>query len=276
MKAVCFISSYAPDFPWLEVCLRTLRHYAKGFMPPIVCVDSEDLEACRVLVSENHPEARVVIKNARPGQGFMRAQVAMMQADIYSPDADVIFFLGSDCLAVSEFRPEPYCTHDGRPAVLMSPYSDLEVAHPGSLKWRPGTTRVLGIEPRYEFMRRLPSVYPKAVFRAMRMHVERRHGMPFDDYIHLGDLANQDTSEANILGAYAYQFMPATCEWVNIGEHGVNNEPTPGWPNAIVQLHSWSGFQKPTDRRSEINGVSVFGRTPADIIAQVYADMGAK
>lgn len=270
MKNQVLICSYHRDFEWLAYCLETLSRFSTpNWLAPVICVDDKDALMAVKIVELWCPEATVRVREGRLGQGMMRAQIAMMRADQVCPKADNIFFLGSDCIACDTFAPEPYLTPDGRPAVLYSLYSNLTGANSNAIPWRQGVNRVLGFNPDSEYMRRLPSVFPRSIFAPMRAHVEKHHGKPFDDYIHDGQGQRGDTSEANILGAYAHRFMPETCEWVNVEEVGRTGQLVNGWPSVIGQFWSLGGLDRPTNSCWEVQGKSVVGRTPRDIIKQV-------
>lgn len=270
MKAQVLICSYEKDFEWLGYCLESLNRFSQGFLPPVVCVESHETRKADDIIDRCCPSAVLEVRDGRPGQGVLRAQIAMMRADQLCPDADVIFFLGSDCLALDTFRPEPYLDATGRPAVLLSKYENLG---PGSnaIPWRAGVARVLGFWPDAEYMRRLPSVFPRSIFSPFRAYVQKVHGKPFDDYIHDGHGQNRDTSEANLLGAYAHVFMPDFCAWVDVEEVGRTGQLVNGWPSVIGQFWSQGGLDRPTNACWEVKGKSVEGRMPRDIIQQVLS-----
>lgn len=266
MKHQALICSYPKDWEWLGHCLASLNKFAFYELPPVVCVDTQDAPAARSILDRVYPEATLWLYDGRPGQGFMRAQIAMMRADQGCPQADIIHFLGSDCIATHPFNPAMYADEEGKPYVLYTHH----VVLPG-LAWKGGTERVLGIaNVEYEFMRRLPTVLPAKIFAPMRAHVEKHHGMEFDAYIHAGNEARRDTSEANILGAYAYYFMPDMCHWLNTqGEY----DPAKHL-NAIGQHWSHGGLDRPSDAAYLFTGTGgvqkcAYGRTPRSLIDEI-------
>lgn len=276
------VCSYAKDFPWLPHLLTSLRIHGSGFLPPVVCVDPSDEREAWHITARTYPAARIAVTPGRKQQGFMRAQIAMMRADEHCPEADVIYFLGSDCVAYRSFTPAAYCGHDGRPAVLFSSYLAMDLVHPNVIPWRKGVERVIGVYPANEYMRRLPSIFPREIFAAMRAHVEKRYQMPFDDYIYAADWQQamkaqpRDTSEANILGAYAHRFMPDSCHWVDIATAGMYGTQVVGWPSAILQMWSHGGLDHPADacvdyefRGEKRNSVR---QTPRQIIGDILYD----
>lgn len=279
-KHQMIICSYENDFQWLIHCAASLRRFAIGFLHPVICTDGADAKAARAILDQSYPEATVVVKEAKnPKQGFMRAQVAMMKADLICPEADIIHFVGSDCLALRPFGPEMYCAPDGKPAVLYSSYLSMNLVHPDTVPWRKGVERILGVRPDNEFMRRIPTILPREIFAPMRAHVEKKQGMEFEDYIYKADWSQavmkqvRDTSEANILGAYAYHFMPETCHWVDIATAGLYGSQVVGWPSAIGQFWSHGGLDHPADAcfEYEVRGEkrNSVGKTPRKVINEL-------
>ena len=116
MKHQIFIASYAKDSEWLIYCLASLRKFAQGFLPPVVCVSQADFDEFAEFCPHFHPKVKVVVKD---GTGFMRAQIAMMEADLFCPEAEVIYLMGSDCIALRTFGSDIYCPR-GKPVVLMN------------------------------------------------------------------------------------------------------------------------------------------------------------
>ncbi len=265
MKHQAFIASYSRDFEWLEHCLFSLKKFGVGWLHPVVCVSSEDKAGAEYIAKYNYPEAIIVVKNGRPAQGFMRAQLGMMQADLYCPDADVIYFLGSDCIMFQECRPEQYCDDLGRPAVLYTPRDVLEREKSPAMPWLVGTDAVLMFSTPAEFMRRLPSVYPRSIFAPMRNYVAEAHAMPFEEFIYQHDGINKNVSEANILGSYAFRCTPDTCHWVN-----TETDDLKPWTTGILQMWSHGGLDRPMDADVTLpDGTRTLGQRPRDVIAKV-------
>lgn len=192
----------------------------------------------------------------------MRAQLGMMEADLLVPDADVIYLVGSDCVFFADFGPDLYC-RDGKPVVLMNSWEALSTANSPCMPWKRGTDRVLGFETPYEYMRRLPSVYPRSIFYPMRQRVALIHSKPFDEYIIEGNKARRDTSEANILGAFGWAKMRETCHWLDVDNvEWVDGNPK-GYPSVMLQNWSHGGLDRPSDACVRLpDGTESFGKTP--------------
>jgi hypothetical protein len=241
------ICSYPKDYQFLIHCLGSLKKFSSGFLPPVVCVDTADEASARSICDQSYPEAIVRVKAGRPGRGWMRAQCAMMECDLLCPDADFIFLLGSDCLITAPWTPDLYFTPEGLPAMLFTTYEAMGRAGADAIKWRQCTKYLLGLNTPAEWMRRLPLIYPKAMFAPFRDHLSKRHGMAFEDLIHDYDARFGDMSESNLMGAWAWEYGHDYFHWVDIGECGMNGSQVNGWPNPLLQLWSHGGLDRPTE-----------------------------
>lgn len=232
-------------------------------MPPVVCVNREDEDQFQEIVDRNYPEARVVVLD---GTGVARAQVAMLRVDEMCPGADYLWLMGSDCLVASEFTPEPYFENE-KPVMLYNTYEHLLKYHPAVMAWKTGTERILQMETPYECMRRVPSLATPEMYLRVRKHVEMAHGKPFDEFIISNHLKHNDTSETNILGGYAWQYMRDTFTWVNMDV--AYQESMDKYPNAVLQFWSHGGLDRPCDQRYTYSGGSTFGKTPRAIFREI-------
>lgn len=258
------IASYEKDFPFLEHCLWSLKRFSDGFLPPVISVSSPDYEAARRLVQATFPQAQVKIRDGHPQHGFMRAQLSMLEGDRLC-EGDYVWLVGSDCFVHRALRPEDYFLN-GKPVMLYNTYALLEQQGCGSLCWRSGTARVLGVSPEREYMRRLPLIYPRELFTGLRWYVETMNGECFDAVIYRGWEKHRDISESNLLGAFAWHFRHAEYEWVNID--GVEEWPK-RWPNAMLQFWSHGGLDYKSDRHDEYLCGDTFGKPFSEVISDV-------
>lgn len=275
MTSQFLIASYSKDFVWLEPCLKALKKFMRDFLPPVVCVETKDAPECRRIAARTFPETLVKIKDGREGQGFMRAQCAMMNGDVLCPRADFIFLLGSDCLATRPFGPEVCLGKSGKPILWIKDYASMIAeGHPAQC-WQERTTRVLGFEPKYEYMQRLPLAYPRGLFAPTRAYVSGVHGMPFEDYIYTADAEKPTASESNILGAYAHHFSPQMFEWLDVSTVEQDEKhPVGKWDNPILQMWSHGGLDKAIDAPAwyeYLPGKNAYGKLPRDVIKEVLS-----
>ncbi len=263
MKAQCLIASYAKDAVWLEVCLRSLKKFSVGFMPPVVAVSQIDYAQFREIADRVFPEAIISVFD---GHGFMRAQAAMCSGDILCPDAEYVFLLGSDCMMVDTFSPEPFF-RNGKPVMLYNTYQHLLKHAPGVKPWKIGTERVLGFTVPAEHMRRLPLVYPVELYPLVRAHIEELHKMPFIDYLYASDKSHGGNSESNILGSWAYKFRPDMYEWICLDDR--YDSEMKNHPNPIHQHWSHGGIDRKCDRDMKYFGGSTLGKTPRNLFKEI-------
>jgi hypothetical protein len=266
------IVSYQPDFYWLAHCLASLRKFSVGFLPPVVCVPDWNETECRKITHHTYPEARVVTRSFLPGHEKARSQIAFMMADLYCPDAQFIFKIDSDCIATAEFRPDPYFSA-GKPVMWYASYDALYAAWPGPgssphRKWQTGTERILGFAAYNEYTCRVPYVYPREVFPALRGRVEDVHRKSFVSCLTDFDAAHHDVSDCNLLGAYAHRLMPDVHEWVDTSE-GRRAIADREWKNCIGWFWSWGGLDAVGCPNSYIPGRDLTNRTPRQIIKEI-------
>lgn len=266
------IASYKKDFPWLAVNLRSLYRHMKGFLPPVISVSYEDSADARAIAAREYPGAEVWVVDGRPGLGNLRAQVSMMMGDVLCARAEYIWLVGSDCVVSGAFTPEPFF-RNGKPVMLTNSYEELLKYAPGIEPWRKGTEAALGWTPEFEFMRRLPLMYPRSLFPRVRGHVSNQHQMPFEDYVYgVGAYAQTSNrsdaanfSESNVMGAFAYRYMRDDYEWVNLDRAFAEEMAT--LPNPMIQFWSHGGFDTVADIDFKYaNGKSTFGKTPREVL----------
>lgn len=247
-----FLASYRKDFEWLHYCLLSLKKFSVGFLPPVVALDGSDIPLAR---------KRGFDKLARlerfDGPGFARAQAAMMSSDLLCPDADFIYLIGSDCFAVRQFDYTPFWKLD-RPVMLYNSFAHLEKINNGARMWRPGTVGALGGPAEHEFMRRLPLVYPRALYPATRKAIELHTRKPFMEYVIHAVNGVKNFSESNVLGEHAWRHFRESYHW-----HCCDTQPypEPNWP--FVQFWSHGGLHLPSDKYNN--------RIPIEVITETLA-----
>lgn len=264
------IASYTKDFQWLEPNLHSLRKFCEGFLPPVLSVDEGDYgEAKRLVARIGWPEVSIMIKNGRRGQGFMRAQISMMECDLLCPTADYIYLVGSDCLAHRRFAPDMYFVGD-KPVMLYNSRKYFEDANAGApLEWIDSTQEILGFPVNGEFMRRLPIHYPRELFAPMRAHIESTHRVGFEEYIYRRNAQGGKVSESNLLGAFAWEKMHDLYHWMHADGNPEYTAYRENFPDPLAQFWSHGGLDRPAETCAIVNGRSCAGRPPREIINEV-------
>jgi hypothetical protein len=257
------IASYQKDFVWLRHCLRSLAKFSTGFLPPVVAVTTEDLPRLHELVAKiaiEFPGVKVAHPTVFDGPGFGRAQLAMMSGDVLCPDADYVWLLGSDCLAIRRFGPEAYCDADGLPYMLYNSWEFMAKHGSGALLWKAGVEEALGVDSTAEFMRRLPLAYPKRLFGVTRGIIRACHLVQAEDYVI--DRVNRvrNFSESNVMGEVAWRSFRSSYHWINR-----DNETVPGgFDTPIIQHWSHGGLDRPRDWDK---------RTPRSVILETLGSL---
>lgn len=271
------IASYQKDFIWLGPCLASLNKFSNGFLPPVISVAPDDAVGAHEIVNRHYPEATVRVHCDERGKtkGNLRAQLSMMNGDKLCPAADYIWLVGSDCIVHSEFSPEPFF-RDGLPVMLVNSYEHLFKFVPRAciLPWQDGVERSLGFRPDFEYMRRLPLMYPRDLFRMTREAVSARHACDFTDYVYevhsktdKGERSDSSNfSESNLLGAYAHKYEPGMFYWYNLD---TQYNPI---PNPLIQFWSHGGLDTVADVRFDYPGGNTFGKTPRAVITELMGE----
>lgn len=249
MKYQFLVASYKKDFPWLRQNLRSLELFSRGFLEPVVVVPPEDEALARAVVGQ----VGYGIVKVKAGPGFARAQIVMLQGDIWCPEADYIFLTGSDCLAMREFDFKEYWL-DGKPLMLFNTWEHMSKHGNPGMVWKAGTEKALGGVSSGEFMRRLPLVYPRALYPALRAAIEARHGN-FEAYLTQAVNREKNFSESNVLGEFAWRHMRDVYTWFCLDNRHYEGAM------ACSQFWSHGGFDRPSEKHN--------GRTPRTVITEI-------
>ena len=271
-----FIASYAKDFPWLLHCLSSLKLFAHGFLPPVVAVPERDIEFAKRIALQSYPETSITTQKGPDGPGwagFLKAQIAMMTADLHCPEADFIHLFGSDCFVKDTCHPGEVF-EGAKPVMLYNSYAHLAVHHPQTLGWRAGTEHALGHPVEYEFMRRIPIVYPRGLYPEVRKYVANKHGKPFEHYI-FDRVSHRNCSESNILGAFAWYHARDLYHWVNLDEDNAYAESALRWPSNVIQFWSHGGMDRAADCGHDYYSIegrqNTLHQTPRKVMDEIYA-----
>lgn len=205
-KAVIFTRTYDGDAKWLERTLPLNVERCKDYSDYIVTGIYDECTKVREICDKNgvrfvpHNEARLI------ANGYINQQYTKMIADLLAPNMDYILYCDADTYATEENTPADYFI-DHKPYMLLSEWDKVGQA----VCWKAPTHRAIGVEPTYEFMRRLPMMYPRVSITKSRSHIESIHRMGIGRY-----LSNQQQfSEFNAIGAWAYRYEPELFRWIN-------------------------------------------------------------
>lgn len=211
MKTSIFIVSYMRDRDWMPYCLRSIEKYCDGFEEVVVAVPVQDVDAFKRL------NLLPLVKIAGFGEcgidPFMAHQAIKCSADLYCT-GDLILHTDSDCIFTERVMPDSYRSDDCLPILWYTPYASLNGASP----WQECTQRCLGFPVENEFMRRHGAIHFRQLYADFRTHVLAVHGKDLWHYLkgkRQGSPKEDNFSEFNALGAYAWRAFQEYYHWVN-------------------------------------------------------------
>lgn len=238
MKVQIFIVTYTKDAHWLLWALKSIKRFASGFSGTTVLAPQKDDGIIRPICDQCGAELKLD-NRAEPPLGFLDHMVQKCLAEQHCPDADFIFHTDSDVMFIEPATPETFFV-DGKPIMLVEPYSHLKSTNNPAAVWLDSTKRMLGWTPLYETMRRHGAVYPRALYPAFRGYIESKHRRPFRELMLSQNQSPLGWSEFNCIGSYALKFMHNTFHLID-----VSTSPWPAHP--LIQFWSQSQMDKPAD-----------------------------
>jgi hypothetical protein len=247
MKTSIVTVTYDKDLEFLKYNLKSIKKFCNGYHDNVVIIDDHEndcVETQRYLDSIG--QKYFVNKEAKHvKRGYVRQQYIKLLCDLYVPDdTDYICHIDSDSIFKIEHTPEVYFI-DSKPAIVKNNYELLvekikanEQTVKAFLRWKTLTSQFLGWDVEYEFMFRMPLVYPYHLFKSIRTFLEEKHNASLLDL--LKDLPV--ISEYNLLGAYAYKMMHDEFTWIDRHE---NQEIALGLHKDLIGHYSSRKQQQP-------------------------------
>jgi len=232
------IKSFQKDFGWLSYCLKSIHKFAKGFSEVVVIIPDDcdlPLTAERLVkLKEPGPSAQ---SPSNHGSGYAFQQVVKMNADKYTT-SDFVLHIDSDTIftrpvhAFDSFEgPSPFITND-KPLWLMTPFVDILPtdnnlhAHVESMR------RFSGIDPEWEYMRRMGQMIPRWAYGCFREFCLSKHGQTFEKYAMSQGF--RGISEFNLMGHFLHREFPNFIQF---------HDTRFGIPDSVVlQSWSWNGI----------------------------------
>ena len=215
MNVDILIRSYRGDVGWLKYCLKSITKYCSGFGKTHLVVPEEDFELIERLSGvEKHK-----VKDGCGG--YLAQQYTKLCADQFS-NADYILHFDSDCVFIKPSTPHLFFSA-GLPIMLQ----EKGVESP----WRAISAQSLGWEDEYEYMRRLPIIYPRWIYPEFRDWMQQKHGMSLE--AHICSHPPFGWSEFNTLGQWAKRYHKDKFDWIS-----PQFRETPS-----IQFWSWGGLE---------------------------------
>jgi len=215
IKPHILIRTYEKDRDWLVYCLKSIKKHNPEIGVTVVAPVGHNVGYPTTHVQPVHLD------------GYIDQQYTKLRAVAYVPeDVTHVIHIDSDCLVIGDLMD---IFIDGKPIMLKTPWHLLDNE---AQKWREPTRKYLGFDPEFEYMRRMPLVYPTRIYNDLTIHLEKTHGL-IGSWFH--KIEGRRLSEFNLLGAYADRFIPEEFHWID-----TSKEPLP--PLVVKQGWSWGGF----------------------------------
>jgi len=220
MKTSIVTVTYDKDIEFLKYNLKSIKKFCKGYHDNIVIIDDHENDCVKTQRYLDSIQQKYFInKEAKQVKvGYVRQQYMKLLSDKYvSKDTDYICHIDSDSIFKKEHTPDRFFKNN-KPILIKNNYSKLlkAFAKRGEnpkliLRWRETTSEILKLNVEYEFMFRMPLVYPKNLTKLAREYIEKINNTSFLDA--LKDLPIM--SEYNILGAFAHQYAFQDFFWID-------------------------------------------------------------
>lgn len=181
------IVTHGKDAVWLPFCFESIARFCSGFGGITVVGPTRDSTTLQPLVAEAKRNLGLNIEytafDEAEGKGHLHHMIIKCKADIYCPHADLIMHVDSDCIFYRPCTPDSFFK-DGKPIVIMAPYSYYKERHPSHYNWKFTAEAALRQPVEFSCMERHPSLYHRSLYGAVRDRVEAVHeGMSFDEYV---------------------------------------------------------------------------------------------
>ena len=240
--------TFARDLDWLRFSLESIRKYGKGFSGITIVVPTVDVDKFLQFERYSTKDCPILIKNflEYPGKGFVHHLAMKCYADVFCPNATHVLHMDPDCLFSAPFTPDDYFI-DGKPVLVIEPYSAIKEIHPARYNWKSVTEMALKFDCSHETMCRHPAVHKRETYRNVRDYMEKIHVTPFYDFvIKQQNKYPQGFGEFNTLGAYALQMMRHEYCFIDRCNEGEKADPQSkvwqGW--SYTGVHSKENFSK--------------------------------
>lgn len=246
MTCSILIKSFQKDFGWLSYCLKSIHKFASGFEEVVVIIpDDSNLPLTAERLVKVHEPGPSAENAGNHGTGYAFQQVVKMNADKYCK-SDFILHIDSDTIftqpvTLDDFMVMPDWVNDPNddrrfhrslPLWLMTPFKDILptdknlVAHVESMR------RFSGIDPEFEYMRRMGQVIPRWAYGCFREFCLSKHGQTFEQYAMAQGF--RGISEFNLIGHFLHREFPNFIHF---------HDTRFGIPKSVVlQNWSWNGI----------------------------------
>lgn len=201
MIADIYIRTYHKDFEILCYCLKSIKKYLTGYRNIIINVRNKEYNLLLKTLNPLKDEINFTIVQSHDfpnNLDYCGQQICKLEADLYT-DAEYILYIDSDCIFYGDTDVNDYFNKEtGNLYLLYNYWKDVGEA----IMWLKCLIK-LDIQTEYEFMRRLPQLYPSYVLKNIRELIINKTNKNFMNGC-LDIYKNYNFSEFNIIGTYLY------------------------------------------------------------------------
>jgi hypothetical protein len=208
MKISIVTITYDKDLEFLKYNLKLIKKFCRGYHENVVVIDDNGNDCKKTQeYLESIGQKYYINREAKKIQkGYIRQQYMGYYMDKYLDiDTDYVCCLDSDNIFTSHHNPSVYFKNN-LPIMGMTKWKDM----PNTL-FKQSTEQVLGYESTYNFMRRMPFIYPVWVFAKIRDYIETLHSRTLEEYFRDIEIC----AEYCIWGDYLYKFFREHFYWVD-------------------------------------------------------------
>ena len=249
-----FIVSYWKDFPWLELCLRSIAKYCRGFAGVTVAIPARDasklMDFAQPFIAQN-PWLKVKHYDEVEGKGMVQHMEIMARADEFVPHGtEYVLHHDSDGIFNAPTTPEDFFRHD-KPVYLYRTWESL--TDPVSkvvsdcAQWREPTDAQLGFPSEVYTMCVNTQMMPIYFYRHYRCRLEKIHGDLHEYFISGKNEFPQDRMDFTAMGAFAHKRWRGAFSWYDVE----NGHPHPRDPKKAF----WSHGHITPEIRAEIEAI---------------------
>lgn len=207
-KVSIFTVAYDQDLEFLKLNLRSINKFCNGFHEHVIVIDDHNQDCIKTQeYLESINQKYYIDREAkRVKKGYIRQQYMKLMSDQYvSPDTDYICHVDCDNLYFEPHHVDIYFK-DNLPIMGKQSWVDMS-----NRIFKPWTDKTLEFESDFNFMRRMPLVYPTSLTREVCSYIVSLKGDLID---YLNTL--KTISEYNLLGAYAYRYKRDEFYWIDV------------------------------------------------------------
>lgn len=241
MTTSIFVKTYPRDFPWLAYCLKSINKFASGFQEVVVVIpDDCDLPLTAERLVKVHEPGPSAESAGNHGSGYAFQQVVKMNADKYCT-SDFILHIDSDTIFTRPVTPIFFMADANlnqfdcmrfKPLWLMTPFKDILPTDKNLAAHVEAMRNFSGIDPEFEYMRRMGQVIPRWAYGCFREYCLSKHGKTFEQYAMSQGF--RGISEFNLIGHLLHREYPNFIHF---------HDTRFGIPESVVmQSWSWDGI----------------------------------